>query len=289
MKVVNGVAIAKTIEHGIARAVGSLKARPPGLAFILVGDRAASRSYVRMKKKKCQEVGILSVDRELTENTTEERLLEEIDQLNRDPKIDGILVQLPLPPHISTPRIMQAIAPDKDVDGFHPINMGKLLLGETDGFVSCTPKGILVLLTATQIPLLGKHVVIIGRSNIVGKPLAALLMQKAPHCNATVTVVHSLTERLEELCLSADILIAAMGVPRFVKASMVREGATVIDVGINRIVGPDGKPLIVGDVDFDAVAPKCAHITPVPGGIGPMTIALLLHNTLLSYQRRMPQ
>ncbi len=289
MKVVNGVAIAKTIEHGIARAVGSLKARPPGLAFILVGDRAASRSYVRMKKKKCQEVGILSVDRELTENTTEERLLEEIDQLNRDPEIDGILVQLPLPPHISTPRIMQAIAPDKDVDGFHPINMGKLLLGETDGFVSCTPKGILVLLTAMQIPLLGKHVVIIGRSNIVGKPLAALLMQKAPHCNATVTVVHSLTERLEELCLSADILIAAMGVARFVKAYMVREGATVIDVGINRIVGPDGKPLIVGDVDFDAVAPKCAHITPVPGGIGPMTIALLLHNTLLSYQRRMPQ
>lgn len=286
MKVIDGTAFAKTIEHAIAHAVGSIKGRPPGLAFILVGDKAASRSYVHMKKKKCQEVGILSVDRELTENTTEERLLEEIDQLNRDPEIDGILVQLPLPPHISTPRIMQAIAPDKDVDGFHPINMGKLLLGEIDGFVSCTPKGILVLLTAMQIPLLGKHVVIMGRSNIVGKPLAALLMQKAPHCNATVTVVHSLTERLPELCLSADILVAAMGSPHFVKASMVREGATVIDVGINRIVGPDGKPHIVGDVDFQAVAPKCAYITPVPGGIGPMTIALLLHNTLLSYQRR---
>jgi methylenetetrahydrofolate dehydrogenase (NADP+)/methenyltetrahydrofolate cyclohydrolase len=289
VKVIDGTAIAKTIEQAIAHAVGSIKTRLPGLAFILVGDTAASRSYVRMKKKKCHEVGILSVDLELTENTTEERLLEEINQLNRDPEIDGILVQLPLPAHISTPRIMQAIAPDKDVDGFHPINMGKLLLGEHDGFISCTPQGILVLLAAAQIPLLGKHVVIIGRSNIVGKPLAALLMQKAPHCNATVTVAHSLTERLAELCFSADILIAAIGSPHFVKPFMVRDGAVVIDVGINRIIGPDGKPHIVGDVDFQTVAPKCAHITPVPGGIGPMTIALLLHNTLLSYQRKMPK
>lgn len=286
MKIIDGTLIAKTIEQNIKQAVHGLKNRPPGLAFILVGDKAASRSYVRMKKKKCQEVGILSVDRELSENCSEEHLLKEIETLNSDPDIDGILVQLPLPSHISTTRIMQAIDPNKDVDGFHPMNVGKLLLGEHSGFISCTPQGIHVLLSSAQVPLLGKHVVIIGRSNIVGKPLAALLMQKAPHCNATVTVVHSRSENLSQLCLSADILVAAIGSAHFVKASMVKEGAVVIDVGINRIIGADGKPHIVGDVDFDNVAPKCAKITPVPGGVGPMTIAMLLHNTLLSYQRR---
>jgi len=182
--------------------------------------------------------------------------------------------------------MMKAIDPSKDVDGFHPLNMGKLLLGEQDGFLSCTPQGIHVLLTHSQIPLLGKHVVILGRSNIVGKPLAAILMQKAPHCNATVTVAHSLTENLPEVCRSADILIAAIGQPRFVKADMVKKGAVVIDVGINRTTGPGQKPHLVGDVDFDQVAPLCAHITPVPGGVGPMTIAMLLSNTLLSYQRK---
>jgi methylenetetrahydrofolate dehydrogenase (NADP+) / methenyltetrahydrofolate cyclohydrolase len=283
---IDGTAVAKSIEDRIAYAIRQLKGRPPGLAFILVGDHPASRAYVRMKKKRCAEVGILSVDRELPKNTTEEQLLHEIDALNRDDSIDGILIQLPLPPHISTSHMMRAVDPSKDVDGFHPINMGKLLLGELDGFLSCTPQGVHVLLTHSQIPLLGKHVVIVGRSNIVGKPLAAILMQKAPHCNATVTVAHSMTENLPEVCRSADILIAAIGQPHFIKANMVKKGAVVIDVGINRITGPDQKTHLVGDVDFDQVAPLCSHITPVPGGVGPMTIAMLLSNTLLSYQRR---
>jgi len=283
---IDGTAIAKSIEDRIAHAIRQLKGRPPGLAFILVGDHPASRAYVRMKKKKCAEVGILSVDRELPKNTTEEQLLHEIDALNRDESIDGILIQLPLPSHISTSHMMRAVDPSKDVDGFHPINMGKLLLGELDGFLSCTPQGVHVLLTHSQIPLLGKHVVIVGRSNIVGKPLAAILMQKAPHCNATVTVAHSMTENLPEICRSADILIAAIGQPHFIKAHMIKKGAVVIDVGINRITGPDQKAHLVGDVDFEHVAPLCSHITPVPGGVGPMTIAMLLSNTLLSYQRR---
>ncbi len=283
---IDGTAIAKGIENTIAHAIAQLKTRRPGLAFILVGDHPASRAYVRMKKKKCSEVGILSIDRELASDTTEERLMQEIDDLNRDDAVDGILIQLPLPSQISTSRMLSAIDPAKDVDGFHPLNMGKLLLGENDGFVSCTPKGIHVLLTHAQIPLLGKHVVIVGRSNIVGKPLAAILMQKAPHCNATVTVAHSLTENLPEVCRSADILIAAIGQPHFIKEHMVKKGAVVVDVGINRIVGPDQKSRLIGDVDFDRVAPLCSHITPVPGGVGPMTIAMLLSNTLLSYQRR---
>ena len=284
---IDGIAIAKSIETNLAHAIGQLKGRPPGLAFILVGDNPASQAYVRMKKKKCAEIGILSVDRELDSNTTGERLLKEIESLNQDDSIDGILIQLPLPSHISTSLMLTAIDPAKDVDGFHPINMGKLLLGEKDGFVSCTPQGVHVLLTHSQIPLLGKHVVIVGRSNIVGKPLAAILMQKAPHCNATVTVAHSMTENLPDVCRSADILIAAIGQPHFIKADMVKKGAIVIDVGINRIALPGQKPRLIGDVDFDQVAPLCSHITPVPGGVGPMTIAMLLSNTLLSHQRRL--
>lgn len=284
---IDGIAIAKKIEGTIAQAISQLKTgRPPGLAFVLVGDHPASRAYVRMKKKKCQEVGILSVDREFSSDITEQRLLKEIDTLNQDEMIDGVLVQLPLPSHISTSRVMSAIDPAKDVDGFHPLNVGKLLLGENDGFISCTPHGVHVLLTYSQIPLLGKHVVIVGRSNIVGKPLAAILMQKAPHCNATVTVAHSMTENLPEVCRSADVLIAAIGQPHFIKEHMVKKGAVVIDVGINRVMGPDQKPRLIGDVDFERVAPLCSHITPVPGGVGPMTIAMLLSNTLLSYQRR---
>jgi methylenetetrahydrofolate dehydrogenase (NADP+) / methenyltetrahydrofolate cyclohydrolase len=286
MKIIDGTLIAKSIEVKISRAISSLSHRPPGLAFILVGDASASRTYVQMKKKKCAEVGIVSIDRELPNTISEAHLLQEIDLLNQDDAIDGILVQLPLPTHINTFRVMSAIDPAKDIDGFHPINMGKMLLGEPGGFHSCTPQGIHVLLSEAQIPLFGKHVVIIGRSNIVGKPLAALLMQKAPHCNATVTIAHSLTENLPALCRSADILVAALGHPHFVKAHMVKEGATVIDVGINRITGLNNKTQIVGDVDFNEVLPLCAHITPVPGGVGPMTIAILLSNTLLSYQRR---
>lgn len=284
MHLIDGTAIAKKIQDQIAHAVSHLVHRKPGLGFILVGDNPSSETYIRMKKRRCEEVGILSFDSQLPKNATEAQLLQEIDRLNRDRAVDGILVQLPLPPHIHTMRVMSAIDPNKDIDGFHPINVGKMLLGETDGFLPCTPYGIQVLLTNSQISLLGKHVVIVGRSNIVGKPLAAILMQKAPHCNATVTVAHSLSENLKEICRSADILVAAMGNPHFIKADMVKKGAVVVDVGINRI-GP-GKGSIVGDVDFDAVAPLCSYITPVPGGVGPMTIAMLLSNTLLSYQRR---
>ena len=281
MNLINGSSIAKQIQQQIAQAISSLKYRKPGLAFILVGNDPASQSYIRMKKKRCQEVGIISFDCELPETVTETDVLKEIQRLNQDPLVDGILVQLPLPSHIETHHIISAIDPKKDVDGFHPINVGKMLLGELGGFFPCTPLGVQVLLEKAQVPILGKHVVIVGRSNIVGKPLAAILMQKAPHCNATVTVAHSLSENIKELCRSADILIAAIGKPHFIQADMVKKGAVVIDVGINRT--PSG---IVGDVDFANVAPLCSKITPVPGGVGPMTIALLLSNTLLSYQRR---
>lgn len=284
MQLIDGTAIAKQIQDRIAHAIAHLPHRKPGLAFILVGDNPSSKTYIHMKKKRCSEVGILSFDCMLPKTITEEQLLSEIDKLNKRHVVDGILVQLPLPEHINPIRIMNALDPRKDVDGFHPLNVGKMLLGETDGFLPCTPQGIHVLLTHTQIPLLGKHVVIIGRSNVVGKPLAAILMQKAPHCNATVTVAHSLTENLKELCRSADILIAAIGRPQFIKADMVKQGAVVIDVGINRLSSEGGR--IVGDVDFQSVAPLCSKITPVPGGVGPMTIAMLLSNTLLSYQRR---
>jgi len=286
MKLIDGTTIAQKIETRIAQAISHLTHRPPALAFILVGNASASRTYVQRKKKKCQEVGITSIDRELPHSVSETDLLAEIALLNRDEAVDGILVQLPLPPQINPFHVFSAIDPAKDIDGFHPLNMGKMLLGESGGFHSCTPQGIHILLHETGIPLLGKHVVIIGRSNIVGKPLAALLMQKTPHGNATVTIAHSLTENLPALCRSADILVAALGHPHFVKASMVKEGSTVIDVGINHITGLDKKTVLVGDVAFDEVAPLCSHITPVPGGVGPMTIAMLLSNTLLSYQRR---
>jgi methylenetetrahydrofolate dehydrogenase (NADP+) / methenyltetrahydrofolate cyclohydrolase len=283
MNLIDGTAIAKQIQEQIAHAISHLSHRKPGLAFILVGDNPSSQTYIRMKKKRCEEVGILSFDCVLPKTVTEAQLLKEIDKLNRNPAVDGILVQLPLPEHIDLMHVVSAADPNKDVDGFHPLNFGKMLLGETDGFLPCTPLGIQVLLSQAQIPVLGKHVVIVGRSNIVGKPLAAILMQKAPHCNATVTVAHSMSENLSELCRSADILVAAMGQPHFIKADMVKKGAVVIDVGINRL----SNECLVGDVDFDAVAPLCSHITPVPGGVGPMTIAMLLSNTLLSYQRRL--
>jgi len=283
---IDGIAVARQIQERIALAIARLSHRKPGLAFILVGDNPASQTYIRMKKKRCEEVGILSFDCILPKDISEAQLLQEVVKLNQNPAVDGILVQLPLPSSINSMTIINAVDPAKDVDGFHPLNTGKMLLGETDGFLPCTPYGIQVLLTHSQIPLLGKHVVIVGRSNIVGKPLAAILMQKAPHCNATVTVAHSLSENLQNICLSADILVAALGQPHFIKSDMVRKGTVVIDVGINRMKGLGGKEGVVGDVDFEAVAPLCSHITPVPGGVGPMTIAMLLSNTLLSYQRR---
>lgn len=280
MHLIDGKQTAHRIEHDLKKLIGTFT-RPPGLAFVLVGENPASRTYVRMKKKKCTELGIASKDKEFPESVSEHELLAHIAHLNSDPTVDGILVQLPLPKHISTPKVMEAVSPEKDVDGFNPINVGKMLLGETDGFLPCTPLGIKVLLSSHKISIAGKHLVILGRSNIVGKPLAAILMQKAPDCNATVTIAHSFTENLKELARSADVLIAAMGKPRFVTHDMVKKGAIVIDVGINRYGGK-----IVGDVDFDAVAPLVSRITPVPGGVGPMTIAMLMSNTVLSYERR---
>ncbi len=278
--IINGKEIAKVIEDRIKEAVKDIKGRKPALAFLLVGSNPASVSYIRMKKKKCSEVGILSIDKEFPDTLLEEDLLFEIEKLNKDSAVDGILVQLPLPLHIRQNRVLEAIDPKKDVDGFHPINMGKLLLGEKSGFFPCTPYGIAILLKHSGIELSGKHVVIVGRSNIVGKPLAALLMQKGEHANATVTVAHSATKNLAEVCRTADVLVAAIGRAKFINSSMVKDGAVVIDVGINKIEGK-----IVGDVDFEGVAPKCSYISPVPGGVGPMTIAMLLSNTLLSHER----
>ena len=239
-----------------------------------------------MKKKKCADVGIRSFDKEFSEDVSEKQLLQAIHDLNINQEIDGILVQLPLPPHINSSKIIEAIRPDKDIDGFHPLNMGNLLIGEHNCFCPCTPLGIHVMLNHCNIPIEGKHVVIVGRSNIVGKPLAALLMQKSAHCNATVTVVHSKSNNLKEICRSADILVAAIGRANFITPDMVKKGCCVIDVGINRELDAQGKTKIVGDVDFSAVAPLTEYITPVPGGVGPMTIAMLLSNTLLSYQRK---
>ncbi|MCP5469872.1 MAG: bifunctional 5,10-methylene-tetrahydrofolate dehydrogenase/5,10-methylene-tetrahydrofolate cyclohydrolase [Chlamydiales bacterium] len=246
--------------------------KEPTLVVIQVGENPASSTYIRMKRKACDYVGIRSVHLEFAEDVKESHLLSEIKRLNDDPKVSGILVQLPLPAHLT--HVLDTIDPAKDVDGFHPINMGKLLLG-LKGFVPCTPLGIHTLLKRSQISVEGKRVVIVGRSHIVGMPLAALWMQKRAGCNATVTVAHSCTPKLEEVTASADILVAAMGKPKFIKEHMVKEGAVVIDVGINRI---DKK--LVGDVDFEQVQHKCSTITPVPGGVGPMTVAMLLHNTI---------
>ncbi|MCI0382195.1 MAG: bifunctional methylenetetrahydrofolate dehydrogenase/methenyltetrahydrofolate cyclohydrolase FolD [Chlamydiae bacterium] len=285
MKIIDGRKIASAIETHIAEAVAKIHGRKPALSFILVGENPSSVAFIKIKKKKCAEVGILSLDRLLPNDTTEERLIEEIQLLNANPKVDGILVQLPLPKQIQTQKIIEIIDPAKDVDGFHPINMGKMLLGQLDGFFSCTPYGVVLLLAHANIDTRGKHVVILGRSNIVGKPLAALLVQKRDHSDATVTIAHSHTKNIKEICTSADILVAAMGNPHFVTEDMVKNGAVVIDVGVNRIV-KNGKTLFVGDVDFENVAKKCSHISPVPGGVGPMTIAVLLSNTLLSYQKK---
>lgn len=253
----------------------------PGLAVILVGDHPASRVYVRSKRQTCEKLGIRSFAYDLPAETDEASLLNLIDSLNQNPDVHGILVQMPLPPHIREQHVLNALDPAKDVDGFHPVNTGKLLNGEPC-LVPCTPAGCQELLVRHGFSPRGKHVVIVGRSNIVGKPLAALLVQKTPHADATVTICHSRTANLPEITRLADILVAAIGVPEFVKPDMVREGAVVIDVGINRVpdpLSPKGYRL-VGDVDFEGVRPKASAITPVPGGVGPMTIAMLMRNTL---------
>lgn len=285
--ILSGKTLADEIQNEIRLKIASL-ASPPGLAVVLIGDNPSSQAYVTMKKKACLSVGIQTFSHYLPASTTESRLLELIASLNQDPTVDGILVQLPLPQQMNPQNIAMAIDPNKDVDGFHPINLGKLLLGHPGGFIPCTPLGIKTLLERYRIPTTGQEVVIVGRSAIVGKPLAALFMQNAPGCNATVTVVHSQTRNLTAHTLKADILVAAIGSPHFIKKEMVKEGTVVIDVGINRIVDsqrPQGYR-IVGDVNYEDVAPQCRAITPVPKGIGPMTVAMLLQNTLLSHQRK---
>ena len=286
--IIDGKKIAADLEQEIKEALmKSKKIRIPKLAMVVVGENPASISYVASKAQACKRVGIEALDLSLSETITQEDLLDHIKKLNLDPTVDGILVQVPLPSHINEGVIDEAISPKKDVDGFHPINMGKLLLGFETGFTPCTPLGTKILLERSGIEVAGKHVVIIGRSHIVGKPLATLLMQKKEGANATVTVVHSQTQDLPKITQQADILIAAMGVPHFVTANMVKEGAYVIDIGNNRI--PDARKKsgyrIVGDVDFDSVKQKCRGITPVPGGVGPMTVVCLLKNTFNSYMQ----
>lgn len=281
---ISGTEIAAQVLDECKASLQTLAAQgfKPGLAVVLVGDDPASRAYVRSKDKKCQELGLHSVKLELPATTTQEELLAVVEKLNQDPAVHGILVQSPPPKHIDEAAIVRAINPAKDVDGFHPVNVAKLALEDATGFVPCTPLGCQKLLTASGIETAGANVVVVGRSMIVGKPLALLLMAKGKGADATVTVAHSRTKDLEAVCQRADILIAAIGRPAFITAKHVREGAVVIDVGINRVEAPDTPKgyKLVGDVKFDEVAPKCRAITPVPGGVGPMTIALLISNTI---------
>ena len=289
MSLIDGKAIAAKINEESRLAVAELQARgvTPGLAVVLVGSDPASQAYVRSKDAMCQKLGMYSEKYELPAETTQAELLARVRALNANPAIHGILVQSPPPPHIDERAVVEAIDPRKDVDGFHPVNVAKLTLGDSDGFVPCTPLGCQRLLIESGIETAGAHVVVLGRSMIVGKPLALLLMNKGRGGDATVTVAHSRTRNLAEVTRAADILIAAIGRPEFVQADMVREGAVVIDVGINRVAAPESPKgsKLVGDVAFAEVAPKCRAITPVPGGVGPMTIAMLMANTIESCRR----
>ncbi len=282
-KIIDGKATAQTIKNEIKAEVAQILDKgheAPHLAAILVGDDPASQTYVASKEKAAQRVGITSSVYNFPSDTTEEELLETIDFLNNDKEISGFIVQLPLPAHIDTDKVLNRIDPAKDVDGFHPVNIGKMALG-LPSFVSATPAGIIELLNRYKIETEGKHCVVLGRSNIVGSPISILMSKKTYPGNATVTVCHSKTEHMEEYTRSADILICAIGQPQFIKADMVKEGAVIIDVGIHRIPADNEKGYrLVGDVDYDEVAKKASYITPVPGGVGPMTIAMLLKNTL---------
>lgn len=284
MKIIDGKAIASQIKLEIAEEVKQLISKgkkQPNLAVVMVGDNGASATYVGAKVKACKQVGFQSTDIHLPEHTSEQELLNTIDDLNHAPDVDGFIVQLPLPGHIDENKIINRIDPTKDVDGFHPENIGRMALG-LPSFLPATPAGIIELLKRSNIETSGKHVVVLGRSNIVGTPISILLSRKSEHGNATVTLCHSRTKNLKDLCLQADILIAAIGKMHFVSADMVKEGAVVIDVGIHRVKSEKTKSgwKLHGDVDFDAVASKCSYITPVPGGVGPMTIISLLQNTL---------
>ncbi len=290
MVLLDGKKTAQDLKEEIKATVGTLQVknqRPPHLAAILVGNDGASLTYVGSKVRSCEYVGFDSTLIQLEENTSETELLKKIEELNQDANLDGYIVQLPLPKHINEEKILLAIDPEKDVDGFHPSNFGRMAL-EMDAFIPATPFGILELLERYQIETSGKHCVVVGRSHIVGRPISILLSQKGPVGNATVTVAHSRTENLADLTRNADIIVMALGIPEFLTADMVKEGAVIIDVGITRVTDtnhPKGY-VIRGDVAFEEVASKSSYITPVPGGVGPMTIAMLLKNTLLAYQRK---
>lgn len=281
---IDGRAIARQLQGELVQRIEALKGRgvQPGLAFVRVGEDAASKVYVGRKEKMCAELGIASETHVLPEQTSEPELQVLLDRLNADRQLHGILVQAPLPPHLRATTVYARVSPEKDVDGFHPLNVGKLMLGDPTGFLPCTPAGIRELLARSGVQVARAEVVVLGRGNIVGKPMAAMLCQKAPHANATVTLCHSATRDIGAHCRRADILIAAMGVAEFVKADMVKPGAVVVDVGVNRVSDPSAKggSRLVGDVDFAAVQPIAGQITPNPGGVGPMTIAMLMQNTV---------
>lgn len=286
---INGAAVAAKVMEETKARIASLASQGirPGLAVVLVGDDPASRAYVRQKDRKAAELGLHSVKKELPAETSQAELLALVHELNNDPDVHGILVQSPPPPQINEAEVVLAIDPHKDVDGFHPVNVAKLAMEDASGFVPCTPLGCLRLLKDAGIETSGKNVVVVGRSMIVGKPMALLLMRRGSGGDATVTVAHSRTRHLAEVTRGADIVIAAIGRPHFLGADHIREGAVVIDVGINRVEdssNPKGYRL-VGDVDYDAVAEKCAAITPVPGGVGPMTIAMLMSNCVTAAER----
>ena len=281
-QILDGKTLAQKIQQALKTEIQTLQpqiGRSPGLAVLMVGDNPASAVYVRNKEKACEKIGMRSFGKHFPALTSQEELTAVIQELNEDPNVDGILVQLPLPKHLDSVALLHTIAPEKDADGLHPVNLGHLIRGET-GLRSCTPAGVMALLAEYNIDVAGKNAIVIGRSILVGKPLALMLLEK----NATVTIAHSRTQNLAELTRQADIVVGAVGQPEMITADMVKPGAIVIDVGINRVVDGSGKARLVGDVDFAGVAPISSYITPVPGGIGPMTIAILLQNTVLSYK-----
>ena len=289
---IDGRAISEQLHAETTQRVFALKSRgvEPKLVFVRVGEDPASKVYAGMKERTSARVGIVSETRVLPETATEDELLAILRELNNDQSVHGILVQAPLPKHISETKIFSTVLPQKDVDGFHPVNVGKLMLGDITGFLPCTPAGVHELLIRSQIKIPGAEVVVLGRGNIVGKPMAAILMQKGKNASATVTICHSQTRDIAGHCRRADIIVAAIGVAEFVKADMVKPGATVIDVGVNRIADPAAKggSRLVGDVDFARVQPIAGRITPNPGGVGPMTIAMLLQNTVRAAELSSP-
>lgn len=290
MQILDGLLVSKATKEDLKIKVAQLSIegkKTPHLAAILIGNNGASETYVGAKVKACNEIGYKSTLIRMEAEVSEHKLMEVIEELNNDPDIDGILVQLPLPKQISEENIINAIHPSKDVDGFHPVNVGKMVQG-LETFVPATPYGIMLMLQHYKIDTKGKHAVVVGRSNIVGRPMSILLSSNTNPGNCTVTITHSHTRNIKELCASADIIVAALGKPNFITADMVKDGAIVIDVGITRVTDSSKKSgfALKGDVDFEAVAPKCSYITPVPGGVGPMTIAALMKNTFLACQQK---